>query len=45
MKCPYCDSVKNHLHDAYCDDEHAPGDCYAFYCDECGQGFDEGEVS
>lgn len=42
VSCPHCSSLKVHKHDSYCDDEHADGleNCFEFYCDECGKGFD-----
>lgn len=41
--CTECGSSKYHEHDNWCDDEHADGleNCFPFYCDECGEGFDE----
>jgi hypothetical protein len=41
MECPNCGSQNVHEHDSYCDDEHDEGNCFSFYCDDCGEGFDE----
>jgi hypothetical protein len=40
-KCPNCCSTNNHKHDTYCDDEHEEDNCFPFYCDDCGEGFEE----
>jgi len=46
LSCPECRSTDFHKHDSYCDDEHEDTgdvevDCFAYYCNQCGEGFDE----
>lgn len=40
--CPNCGSNRWHKHDTYCDDEQ--DNCFPFYCDACGEGFEAEEA-
>lgn len=45
--CPYCGSTNLDEHRGeWCDDVHSPdAECCDFYCNECGEGFDEDELN